>query len=296
MLERGSVDAVIGVLRALASVAAARADWRDVARKTAREIASASVVERVLSDLDLATQSAEGAELEDIVASVHLLVELRADGVFEKLEACDNRKMRRILIDALPRAGAGLLPLVRAKLRSPKWYVVRNAVGLIPRIGGTTGDLYPICRHPNEKVRLEIARTLRALPPDATTVEVAAAYLADATPEVRIHARGLVRGDLLSPATAPALEKIASDERQPELNKRIAIEALGACPHDEAAAALFRLLQPHGLIDLGAMRDLTAVVLRRSRAPSAARLFQEGLASPVWRVRKACERAASGGA
>jgi hypothetical protein len=71
------------------------------------------------------------------------------------------------------------------------------------------------------------------------------------------------------------------------------IHALGRSPRDEAAAALLRILQPKGLVDLGgsAIRDIAASMLRHSTAPSAPTYFEQGLRSPAWRVRKACERA-----
>jgi hypothetical protein len=43
---------------------------------------------------------------------------------------------------------------------------------------------------------------------------------------------------------------------------------------------------------MSTVRDAAAFALRRSPAPSAAYWFNEGLRSSVWRVRKACERAA----
>jgi HEAT repeat protein len=112
---------------------------------------------------------------------------------------------------------------------------------------------------------------------------------------VRIQARGLVRGELVGPTTVPILERVAGAENESEEVRRMAIEALGRSPHDSAPAALFRLLQPRGLIDLDTTRDYAAVALRHSPAPQATALFNEGLKSSSRRVRKACERAVIGG-
>jgi hypothetical protein len=105
-----------------------------------------------------------------------------------------------------------------------------------------------------------------------------------------------IRGELLGPESIAKLEAIAESDEQLEELRRVAIHALGQSPDDRAATALFKLLQPRGLIELkGAsshLRDLAAVALRASPAPSAPGLFAQGLRSTVGRVRKACERAA----
>jgi HEAT repeat protein len=271
-----------------------RADWQPLAARTLKDMASASLVGRLLEDLDHAANE-EGSELGDVFSTVSALVAIHPEAVLERLEASESRKMRRILLDALPQAGPALLPLLRSKLHSPSWFVVRNAIGLIPRSGGTAKELTSVIRHPNEKVRLEIARALHAVPLDESVVEIAATYLADPALEVRIQARGLVRGELAGPTAILILERVAADEQQPEDVRHTAIDALTRCPHDQAAAALFQLLQPRGLIDLGSMRDLVALGLFRSRAPGAAALFEQGLRSQAWRVRKACEHAVKEG-
>jgi HEAT repeat protein len=200
--------------------------------------------------------------------------------------------MRRILLEALSQAGPTILPSLRGKLRSPQWFVVRNAVTLLPKAGGMVHDVVPVLRHPNEKVRAEIARSLRAMPADDATMEIAAGFLEDPSQEVRQQARFLLRGDMLTPRSIALLEHYAGDERKPEETRRYIVEVIGSSRLDDAAGALFRLLQPHGLIEMSSVRDSAAVALRRCPAPSAAYWFNEGLRSTVWRVRKACERAA----
>jgi HEAT repeat protein len=150
----------------------------------------------------------------------------------------------------------------------------------------------PFLRHPNEKVRSEIARSLRAMPADDVTMEIAASYLEDPSQEVRQQARFLLRGDMLTPRSIALLEHYAGDERKPEETRRYIVEVIGSSRLDDAAGALFRLLQPRGLIEMSSVRDAAAVALRRCPAPSAAYWFNEGLRSSAWRVRKACERAA----
>jgi HEAT repeat protein len=200
--------------------------------------------------------------------------------------------MRRIFIEALSAVGPKLLPLVKQKLHATSWFIVRNALMILPKCGGTALDLQPVVGHSNEKVRLEALRALRLLPPDTRAMDYVAAFLTDPVPEIRQHSIVLLRGELLSADAVARLERLALAEDQPEEFRRRLVDALGRCPLDAAATALFTLLQPRGLLEVGSLRDHVAVALRKSRAPLAAGYFAEGLKSPAWRVRKACERAA----
>lgn len=287
----GSVDAVIGLVRALRSVN--RPEWKDLAARTLAQIAAPELVARLLAKLDEAGAAVEGGALEDVVLAVNLLAALAPETVLDQLDVSQSRKMRRILLEALGQIGPALLPAVRGKLRSQQWFVVRNAVALIPKLNGSVHDLVPVLRHPNEKVRAEVARSLHAMPADDATMEIAASYLEDPSAEVRQQARFLLRGDMLTPRSIALLEHYAGDERKPEETRRYIVEVIGSSRLDDAAGALFRLLQPRGLIEMSTVRDAAAVALRRCPAPSAAYWFNEGLRSSAWRVRKACERAAA---
>jgi hypothetical protein len=211
--------------------------------------------------------------------------------VLGQLEHSESRKMRRILIDALSVVGPPLLPLVREKLTSTSWFMVRNALVLLPRVGGTVRDLLPAVGHANEKVRLEVVRVLRGLPAEPFTMDVVATYLTDPSAEVRQAVAPMIRGELLTPGAVKRVERVALGEEYPEEVRRRVVEALGRSPLDSAATALFNLLQPRGLIEVASLRDNVAVALRQSRAPLASQYFAEGLRSSAWRVRKACERA-----
>jgi hypothetical protein len=283
-------NGILGILRGLGTASEHQAD---AAREAARKIALA-VADRVLVDLDERAITAEGAHLEKIASTVRLLAVHATSSSMAHLDASSNRKMRRLLLDALPSAGPALLPHAVARLRASSWFVVRNAVLLIARARGGPRDLAPAARHPNEKVRVEVLRALRAMTVDAITVDIAAGCLADPAEDVRQSAHALLRGELLGASGVATLERIGLDEHAREDDRLAAVQALGRCPLDDAAVALTRILQPKSLIEIGAstVRDAAAVALRQCPAPGAAAMFEQGLASSAWRVRKACERAA----
>ncbi len=292
LVDEGAGDGVVGVVRGLSD--AMRLDTSGVAASALREVGTSASSSRILDEIDTSSASVEDEELADMVATVNLVVLHSPEVAVQRLETTENRKMRRVLLDALPLAGDALLPFVRARLRAPEWYVARNAVLLLSRCGGTTHDLAGVARYPNEKVRLEVARALRVIPPDQVAMDIAASYLTDSSHDVSQAARVVLRGDLLGVGAIATLEAVAADDAQSEELRRRIVETLGHSPNDAAAAALFKLIHPRGLLEMGAssqIRDAAAVALHGSQAPSAAARFEEALHSTTWRVRKACERA-----
>jgi hypothetical protein len=130
---------------------------------------------------------------------------------------------------------------------------------------------------------------------EPATMDIVARYLSDASQAVRTHASQLLRGEILGTGAIADVQRFALDERHGDDLRRRAMDALGRSPRNEAAQALYDLIQPRALLDAGSvadMRDHAAAALRRSPAPGARALFEQGLASSVRRVRKACARAA----
>lgn len=290
LARAGANESVIGILDGLQ--AASRPEVKELSIATLRAVVSPAVASNLLADTDATSENLEGSQLDDVVGTVRLLTALAPSVVFEQLELSESRKMRRIFIEALSAVGPKLLPLVRQKLHASSWFVVRNALVILPRIGGTPADLATVANHANEKVRLEVLRSLRLMPLDTRSMDYIAAYLTDRQHEIRQHSAVLLRGELLSAEAVARLERVALAEDQPEDVRRRVVEALGKCPLDAAATALNTLMQPRGLLEVSSLRDNIAVALRKSPAPLAAGYFAEGLQSPAWRVRKACERAA----
>jgi len=286
-------DGALGALRGLSVASAAHPvrESRHSAREAQREVALVAAPE-VLADLERATPDTLQTGASHIAATVALLCDHAPSAVLDRLDVTESRAFRRIMLDALAGSSADLLPLIRPRLHSSKWYVVRNAVLLVPRARGTGAELLPIAQHPREQVRREIIQVLRNLR-DEAAMEIVAMYLSDSNAEIAAYAPSLLRGELLGFGAIARLEAIAADDHRAEDLRRRVIFALGRCPRDEAAAALFRILQPKSLVDLGSgvVRDLAASALRHSPAATARNFFEDGLKSSAWRVRKACERA-----
>ena len=139
---------------------------------------------------------------------------------------------------------------------------------------------------------------MRTMPGEPRASDFLSAMLLDASEEVRATAVAGLAEVVMSAAAAHSIEASILDETQSDELRRRALDALGKSPSDEAASALFRLLEPRGLIERpfsGELRERAAECLHRSRAACAAALFQKGLQSTTWRVRKACEKAMEDG-
>ncbi len=289
----GRRASLVGMVRGLAQVE--RPEVRELALRTTGTVARTCAAD-VMIELD---RTNTGAPSPELIATVRLLVASNPGACLDHLERCDNPGMRKLLLELLPNLGAKLLPMVRTKLTADAGPAVLAALTLLLPVGGTPGDLANVARSSDPRVRLEVARLLRTMPPDEPGMDIIVRYLRDPSEDVRQCVRMLVRGELLSPAAIMGIDSLLTDPAQPEDLHRRLVRALGMSAHDSAAKLLYDLMQPVGIIEsktAGAIRDLAAAALSKCPAPGATKLFQDGLASSVWRVRKACERAASEGA
>jgi hypothetical protein len=291
MIRVGRLSGAAGVVRALSAVDDPR--WLAVTQAALATVVRGDVLAGILADLDHNDE-----RLEALTPFLKAAAPSRADLLFGVLEKTPNRKVRRTLLEVIAGVGPTVLPLVKARLASTEWFVVRNMVTLGVRVGARAQELAQVARHPHAKVRLEVARAMRLLPSEPAASEALAYMVQDPAEEVRSAALSALAEVSISAAAAHSIEASILDEAQKDDVRKRAVEALIRSASDEAAAALFRLLEPRGLLERSfssELRERAAVGLRRSRAASAAQLFQRGLTSPTWRVRKACEKAMEGG-
>lgn len=287
--------AIAGILIGLGQVQ--EPHWKSLAADALARVAksgvSASAVQAA-ERLASAGQTQGEEHVEEVIAMSAILVPHNAEPVLDLLERSSSRKLRRSLIDVLVGAGRDILGSVRSRLGSSQWFVTRNMIILHSRLGGGAEDLSTLAEHPHAQVRIEVLRALRAHGRDPLAWQIVLARLDDRAPEVAQAATGTMAVMEPSDDVIPTLEGIASDEARNAETRRAVVRVLGRSREDAAAEALVRLLEPHGLMEsasASAVRDDAARALRRSLAPAAPDLFEQALASPVRRVRKACERA-----
>jgi HEAT repeat protein len=240
---------------------------------------------------------ATAEQLEELGPMLQTVAKHHAGALLDALERAQGKDTRQLLLRVLPAAGAAVLPMVRDRLRSPDWFVVRNMVALLRHLGGRSIDLFSVAQHESVSVRMEVVRTLRAMPIDEQAAGILIDYLADPEREIRGGAIAALAEAELPEHAIGRLEAMAVDERRPEEARRAAVRALGGSRSNAAAHALYRMLEPKALLEAQAtsqLRDRIALALYTSKAPEASELFARALKSAAWRVRKACERAMEG--
>jgi HEAT repeat protein len=141
-------------------------------------------------------------------------------------------------------------PYLERWLRDDRWYVIRNAMGLLQQVGGPqdSTNVRTFLEHPNSKVRLEALRFLYRYP---TPIEghVMDRLLADEDPEVRaraVYALGVLQGKkgltrLMELAAKPFIGEGNLTQRE------MAITGLGREGGEEAASFLARTLSQRSL-------------------------------------------------
>ncbi len=287
LVRVGRLSAAGAIANALIAVDDAR--WLAATQGAVAAIARGEAAPFLVTDLERHED-----RLDELAPFLRIVAPSRSDLLFVALEKTPSRKLRRALLEVLAGVGPAVLPHVKRRFAATDWYVVRNMVTLAARVGANVHELQAVARHPHPKVRLEVARAMRSHPADPRAADILATMLLDTADEVRVTALTGLAEVALGPAAAHSIEASILDDTQTDDLRRRALEALGKSTSDEAASALYRLLEPRGLLErpfLSELRERAAACLCRSRAPGAAALFQRALQSPTWRVRKACEKA-----
>ena len=180
------------------------------------------------------------------------------DALLDALAAEAQLSRRAALVDVVAGVAAEHLPVVAARLADDRWFVVRNAVTILGRIGREGGGarearsseaLAAVQRaagHAHAAVRREVARSLAA----AGGAEAVAPLLAlglDTDPAVRAGAVSAL-DSLAAPDAASALARLAAT-LPTAAERRRALDSLADHPAPVAVRLLDELASARGLRD-----------------------------------------------
>ena len=143
--------------------------------KLLTEISSPSVPVGVKDRLLCRLASPEN--LEELIAGLRIwgkdaypntrqIITLLGPGIIDPLLDCmaeeENMSVRRFIMDRILEFGKAGTDMIVARLSDNRWYVVRNLVVMLREINepGVLPVLKSIVRHQNDKVRLEVLRTM----------------------------------------------------------------------------------------------------------------------------------------
>ncbi|HEY5998773.1 MAG TPA: HEAT repeat domain-containing protein [bacterium] len=203
-----------------------------------------------------------------------------------------GKEARKVLIEGLAETGRGLPELFLPFLADPRWYLVRNMVYILRRIGGpeTAQAIRRCVGHRDARVRKEVLLYFEETA-DAAAESVILAFLGDEAPSLRIAAaRGLARRGsraaaerLLALVGTPAFGERALEERE------VVWEALAALAPAQTLPRLREMLLKRRLFGQAKELDDTACAcagLRRLGTPEAIAILREAAEAKRGEVRE----------
>ncbi len=211
------------------------------------------------------------AELTAAPDAVALLEPLGAGAVEALLDALaeePDRGRRAVLVGLLGKLSAPHPGPVLERLSDERWYVVRNAVSILARVGSPVAldRLASVAHHPQPTVRREVAAALVAIGGPGA-IRILRDLATDPEEEVRARAVDSL-GALTDPGAAGVLAEVARGDPSAALRRR-AIEALGAHAAPQATALLLELSSRRSRPRLRRGLRRLAASLARDRGRSA---------------------------
>jgi HEAT repeat protein len=127
-----------------------------------RLLAQPPALEEMVAQLTMREQP----EREAIQAVLYQVPDLSIPVLLRMLADENEAFGRRTIISFLSRFGEMLRPHLEKWLRDDRWYVVRNALGLLQEVGGQkdSTNVRTYLQHPHPKIRLEALRFLYRFP------------------------------------------------------------------------------------------------------------------------------------
>ncbi|BCR06130.1 PBS lyase [Desulfuromonas versatilis] len=182
-------------------------------------------------------------------AVFHILVYLRekvVPEIMERLTEEGEARARKILSAALVRQGRAAVPILIEHLADPRWFVVRNAVGILGEIRdqGSAAHFAPLLHHKEPRVRRETLRALTRIG-GRNAIDILLHTVDEEEGDLRRQAL-LCLGAIKDGEAIPTLVKLV---QKPDLmlasieDKKAAIRALGEIGHRDAVPTLSSILR-----------------------------------------------------
>jgi HEAT repeat protein len=218
----------------------------------------------------------------------------------ELLGGLNSLQSRKTVCDVLAQLAANHIELIAGRLRDERWFIVRNLIYVMGRIGGpkVADYLAPLVRHAEPRVRKELVKTLDAMD-SPKAIDLLLEMLRDQESAVRMTAlRALARRK--TPRTIAPLTAIIEDRRfaGKDLSEKLEVfTALAASGQAEALAVLTRYLQGTSWwrrAEQEQLRWCAAYALKQMGSAEALALLEEGSRGRNRHVQEACLAALRG--
>ncbi len=273
LVHRGELNAIISELQELSPPRAAlhpKQPWREEALNQLRE----ALVRPQL--MDAAIDRTFAHDRKSVAKDVHpYLVFMGAPmalHLVNRLGAEEDRARRGRLVEAVRSLGPVALPALLEALQAPAWYLVRNALTLLPEVadGDQAPAITPLLRHPEPRVRRTAVRALWKLAgPGAEHALLARMVDTDGETLQEIL---FVFGQLRSESCLGPVTDLAKNRRVVERLRIMALETLAQIGSPKAIPVFLECLRRKGFFTSGeppAIRLASAKGLAALMAPEA---------------------------
>ncbi len=269
-------------------------DWQmEIIRKLIVDVGEESRIERIGRILD----REEKINLEDLSNYLLLLQRNSIKPLVKLLGELKNSKTRRVVCDALSEIGKNAIELFIPFLEDKRWFLVRNIVYILGRIGKEQSIPYlqKVFSHPEPRVRREVVQAL-GLIGGARAISLLQKAINDE--DIRIRTMAAINLGKVGKKAAllPLLEMVQSKEfpkREPSEIKAF-FDAIGMVGSNDAIPILRQLLERKGWFSRGkvdAIRVGAANALAMIGTPEAKAILEEGINSKDEAVKEACLQA-----
>lgn len=257
-----------------------------------------AVSPKKITALEAVLNEAEADRLDQFYAFLLLVDTQAVPSLVELLGTINKMKARRVLCDALVKLGSGQVDFLISKLEDDRWYLVRNLIYILGKIGDPRVlKAFPrLIYHKDAKIRKELLYVLDGMDDpkanDLLVKMIADPDLANRLFAIRTLAKRRARG-----ALEPLMVTLSSkDFEVKELQeKKEVFEAIARIGGDEVVSRMQRFLKTGWSLfksaNLEEMGLCAAHALQRIGTPSAVAALREGAASKSKAIREACLKA-----
>jgi len=272
-------------------------DWQaEIFRKLIVDAGGDGRIERIGRILD----SEDKLRLEDVSDYLVLLQRNSITPLIKVLGDLKNSKARRIICDALSEIGKNTVELFTPFIEDRRWYLVRNIVYILGRIGKEQALPYiqKAFNHEETRVRREVIQAL-GLIGGGKAVGLLVKGLTDE--DVRIRATAVINLGKAGKKAGliPLLEVVQSKDFQKKepVEIKAFFDAIGLIGSNEAIPILQQLLERKGWFGRGKMDEVrlgTIQALATIGTPESKAILEGGRNSKDESLRDACSRALKG--
>jgi len=239
----------------------------------------------------------EGIRLEDVSGYLVLLQRNSIQPLIKLLGELKNSKTRRVVCDALAEIGKNAIELITPFIDDRRWFLVRNIVYILGRIGKEQAFPYlqKAFNHGETRVRREAIQAF-GLIGGSKAVGVLIRALTDA--DIRIRAMAAINLGKVGKTTglASLLEIVQSKEfpKKDSTEIKAFFDAIGMVGSNEVTPVLEELLERKSFFGRGKMDEMrigAANALAMIGTPEAKAVLEAGRNSKDESIRNACLQA-----